>query len=74
MRVTDQNVPPLLPSGFLRHFGGVLSYPDNQITWTRLGGRVSALTELPSDHIACRIDECEGEKWMDPRQKAQTIF
>ena len=74
MRVTDQNVPPLIPGGFLRHFGSKIDYPESTLTWTRLNGRVSALTVLPSDHITCRIDECDGEKWMDPRLKAQTIF
>ena len=74
MRVTDQNVPPLIPGGFLRHFGSKIDYPESTLTWTRLNGRVSALTVLPSDHITCRIDECDHEKWMDPRQKAQTIF
>ena len=68
MKVTTENVPPLLPGSFYRKLGMVCDYPEQKITWKELGGRVSDMLILPSDHIACRIDECDDAKWIDPRK------
>ena len=52
MKVTDQDVPPLFPSGFLKVTRAILDYDHHKITWTGIGPDVvSELIELPSSHV-----------------------
>ena len=37
MKVTDQDVPPLIPSGFLKATRATLDYDHNKITWNGIG-------------------------------------
>ena len=67
MKVTKEDIPPLLPGGFYRKMGMIADYPNQTLTWAALGNRQSRMIQLPSDHIACRIDECPNAKWTDPR-------
>ena len=58
MKVTKEDIPPLLPGGFYREMGMIADYPKQTLTWAALGHRQSQMIQLPSDHIARRIDEC----------------
>ena len=53
MRVTDSDIPPLIPGGFLKATEAIIDYKKGQVTWQRIDdGVVSELIELPSDHVA----------------------
>ena len=71
MKVTDQDIPPLIAGEFLKKLKANIDYEEDTVTWKKLGPeRVSELTVLPSHHITCRIDQSSDGNWMDPRQAA----
>ena len=68
MKVTDQDIPPLIAGEFLKKLKANIDYEEDKVTWKKLGpGRVSELTVLPSHHITCRVDQSSDGNWMDPR-------
>ena len=57
MKVTNTNVPPLIPRSFLKNMEVNVDYGEETITWRKLGNRNSKIRCLSSTHISCRVDE-----------------
>ena len=72
--VIESSLPFLLPISFCRKLGMVLDTNENTATWTKIGGKVSEVLELPSEHIAIDVLEFPPGGWVNPHENPTVLY
>ena len=66
LNVIKDRLPLLIPAGFCKGLGLVLDCEAETATWKNLGGRVSKVHNLPSEHMAINLLEFPPTGWTNP--------
>ncbi|MEC8482419.1 MAG: C2HC-type zinc finger protein, partial [Pseudomonadota bacterium] len=73
LNVVECSMPLLIPSGFCRALGMILDTTDDTATWTKLGGKVSKVHILPSEHMAINLLEFPTGGWVNPYDNKKNL-